>query len=63
MMAVDRVHSEPLSDQFPLTGNNTEKFTALASWPPQPNPLSRWICEAYGSVVRFGGAQEQGIID
>jgi hypothetical protein len=25
-MGVDRVQSEPLSVQFPLTGNNTEKF-------------------------------------
>jgi hypothetical protein len=29
-MAVDRVQSEPLSSEFPLTGNNTEKFTAFA---------------------------------
>jgi hypothetical protein len=29
-MAVDRVQSEPLSGKFPLTGNNTEKFTAFA---------------------------------
>jgi hypothetical protein len=25
-VAVDRVHSEPLSSQFPLTGKLTEKF-------------------------------------
>jgi hypothetical protein len=54
-MAVDRVQSEPLSGPFPLTGNNTEKFTAFSPWSPLPNALSHWICEAYGSVVRFGG--------
>ena len=29
-MAVDRVQSEPISGQFPLTGNRTEKFSAFA---------------------------------
>ena len=29
-VAVDRVQGEPLSGQFPLTGNNTEKFSAVA---------------------------------
>jgi hypothetical protein len=29
-MAVDGVQSEPLSGEFPLTGNNTEKYSALA---------------------------------
>jgi hypothetical protein len=29
-LAVNRVHGEPLSRQFPLTGNKTEKFSAFA---------------------------------
>jgi hypothetical protein len=31
----DRVQSEPLSGEFPLTGNKTEKFRAFVSKPPQ----------------------------
>jgi hypothetical protein len=39
-VAVDRVQSEPLSGEFPLTGNKTEKLWAFASKSPQENPLS-----------------------
>jgi hypothetical protein len=39
-MAVDRVQSEPLSVQFPLTGNKTEKSYDFASKSPQKSPLS-----------------------
>jgi hypothetical protein len=42
-VAVDRVQSEPLSGQFPLTGNKTEKFWAFAPKSPPISPLSRWI--------------------
>jgi hypothetical protein len=34
-MAVDRVQGEPLSGQFPLTGNKTEKFWDFVSKSPQ----------------------------
>ena len=68
-MAVDRVQGEPLSGQFPLTGNKTEKFAAFVPQLPQANPLSHWIYEAYGSVVRFGAlwnrelsSRDQGMI-
>ena len=53
-MAVDRVQSEPLSGEFPLTGNETEKFSAFAPKSPHGNPLSHWIKETYGSLVRSG---------
>jgi hypothetical protein len=62
-VAVDRVQSEPLSVQFPLTGNKTEKFSAFVPNSPQANPLSHWICEAYGSVVRFGPSGNRELID
>ena len=52
-VAVDRVQSEPLSGQFPLTGNKREKFSAFAPKLPQGNPLSHWIYDTYGSPVRF----------
>jgi hypothetical protein len=62
-MAVGRVQSEPLSSEFPLTGNKTEKFSAFAPQSPQANPLSHRIYEAYAAFVRFGSPQEQGTID
>jgi hypothetical protein len=60
-MAEDRVQSEPLSSQFPLTGNKTEKFSAFAQKSPQASPLSRWIC-ALMAVLSDVGLLEQGII-
>jgi hypothetical protein len=58
-MAVDRIQSEPLSGEFPLTGNKTEKFRAVVSKPPQETPLSRWIFDTYGSLVRFRPARNR----
>jgi hypothetical protein len=53
-VAVDRVQSEPLSGQFPLTGNKTEKFSAVAPKSPAGKQLSCWIYDGYGSLVRSG---------
>jgi hypothetical protein len=36
-VAVDGVRSEPLSGEFPLTGNKTEKFSAFAPKSPREN--------------------------
>jgi hypothetical protein len=51
-MAVDRVQSEPLSGEFPLTGNKTEKFLDFVSKSPQENPLFHLISKTYGSLAR-----------
>jgi hypothetical protein len=51
---VDRVQSEPLSGEFPLTGNKTEKMSAFALTSQQKDPLSRSIYKTYGSLVPFG---------
>jgi hypothetical protein len=53
-VAVDRVQSEPLSGEFPLTGNKTEKMSAFALTSQQKDPLSRSIYKTYGSLVPFG---------
>jgi hypothetical protein len=53
-MAVDGVESEPLSGEFPLTGNKTEKFWAFELKPTQENPLSHWISKTYVRLVRSG---------
>jgi hypothetical protein len=53
-VAVDRVRSEPLSGQFSLTGNNTEKFRLFAPSMPPANPSIPQDREAYGILVRFG---------
>jgi hypothetical protein len=53
-MLVDRVQSEPLSSQFPLTGNKTEKFAVFHAEVAGGKSLCHRICEAYGSSVQFG---------
>jgi hypothetical protein len=61
-MAVDGVQSEPLSGEFPLTGNKTEKFSAFAPKSPQENPLSHWIYNTYGSLVRSGPVRNRELL-
>jgi hypothetical protein len=61
-VAVDRVQSEPLSVQFPLTGNKTENFCDFASKWPQKNPLSRLISKTYASLARSGPVRNRELL-
>jgi hypothetical protein len=62
-MAVDTVQSEPLSGEFPLTGNLTEKFRPLHRNRRQVNLVSRWIYDSYHDLDQAGALRKQGIID
>jgi hypothetical protein len=61
-VAVDRVQSEPLSGQFPLTGNITEKFWGFHVEAAAGNPLSHWMFDTYGSLVRFRPARNRELL-
>jgi hypothetical protein len=61
-VAVGKVQSEPLSGEFPLTGNKAEKFRAFVLKPPQETPLSRWIFDTYGSLVRLRPARNRELL-
>jgi hypothetical protein len=62
-VAVDRVYGEPLSGQFPLARNNTEKFRPLFGESP-PDEFSIALDQpGCSSFARSGCLSEQGIVD
>jgi hypothetical protein len=61
-VAVDGVQSEPLSVQFPLTGNKTEKFCDFVSKSPQENPISHLLSKTYGSLARSGPVRNRELL-
>jgi hypothetical protein len=62
-LVVDRVSSEPLSGEFPLTGNKTEKFWAFVSKHPQEDLLSPLDIQDLRQSGPIRARSEQGIID
>jgi hypothetical protein len=61
-MAVDRVQSEPLSGQFPLTGNKTEKISGFRVEAAVRSSLSHWIFKTYGRLVRPGPVRNRELL-